>query len=125
MPTRSNAPIIDSTDAAGTADRPLSLHSEMKCVCTSPLVLSPQTKNVPARIRNVRLCATSNSTVNGRAKSIGAGATPPEPGTTGLSPASPSARSPTSLGWSRISKVAKTTTPAHATHTGISALRQP
>ena len=68
VPTKSKAPIIASTDAAGTAPMPLSPHSEMKCVCTRPLVLRPQMKKVPARIQKVRLVETSFSTRNGVAK---------------------------------------------------------
>ena len=65
VPTKSKAPIIASTDAAGTAPMALSPQSEMKCVCTSPLVLRPQMKKVPARIQKVRLDDASRSTRNG------------------------------------------------------------
>ena len=65
VPTKSNAPIMARTDAAGTAPIPLSPHSEMKCVCTSPLVLSPQMKKVPPRIQKVLLDEASRSITKG------------------------------------------------------------
>ena len=65
VPTKSNAPIIASTEAAGSAARPKSPHSEMKCVWIRPLVLRPQTKKVPNNTQNVRLPETPRSTWSG------------------------------------------------------------
>src|SRR2546427_4763672 len=73
-----------STDAAGTAPMPLSPHSEMKCVCTRPLVDRPQMKKVPASSQKVRLRAASASTLKGVPKFMamagggGAEASPPK-----------------------------------------------
>ena len=53
------------TDAAGKASMPLSPHKVMKCVCTRPLVLSPQIKKVPAKIQNVCVLAASAKAING------------------------------------------------------------
>ena len=55
MPTKSKAPIIASTEAASTCGMPKSTQSGMKCVCTSPLVDSPQMKKVANRIQKVGL----------------------------------------------------------------------
>src|SRR5476649_2269282 len=68
VPTRSKAPIIASTEAAGTADKPASPHSEIKWVWIRPLVLKPQMKKVPNMIQNTRLPETLRSTWNGVAK---------------------------------------------------------
>ena len=65
VPTKSNTPIIASTDAAGIAANPLSPHREMKCVWISPLVLRPQMKKLPKSSQNVRVRATLASTASG------------------------------------------------------------
>ena len=54
MPTKSNAPIMASTDAACTSAMPKSLHSGMKCVWMSPFVDRPQTMKVANRIQKTR-----------------------------------------------------------------------
>jgi hypothetical protein len=69
------------------ADIPLSPHSEMKCVCTRPLVLRPQMKNVPARTQNARVRAASARTANGPQKLSGtAGADRTDAAASALSP---------------------------------------
>ena len=65
VPTRSNAPIIASTEAAGTAPRPASPHSEMKWLWIRPLVDRPQMKKLPNSTQNTRSRRTPASTRNG------------------------------------------------------------
>ncbi|MNS75198.1 hypothetical protein D3C72_1087020 [compost metagenome] len=122
VPTKSNAPIIASAEAAGTADMPKSAHRAMKWVWIRPLVDSPQIKNVPASSQKVCVRAASRSTTKGPRSVSGAGG----PDGAGAVPgSSPNAGRPTSPGRLRISAKTNTASAAQATSTGSTAVRHP
>ena len=71
---KSHNPMMASIEAAVTEATPKSAQSEMKWVWTSPLVLSPQTKKVPASTQKVRLPEASLSALSVAPKTGFAGA---------------------------------------------------
>src|SRR5471030_1199956 len=121
VPTRSKAPIIASTEAAGTADKPASPHSEIKWVWIRPLVLKPQMKKVPNMIQNTRLPETLRSTWNGVAKVMCMGAA----ATMGCVGSAPNGRRPMSLGRLRMNSSTSTATSVQPMKMGSTAMRQP
>ena len=124
VPTRSKAPIIASTEAAGSGAMPKSPHRAMKWVWIRPLVLSPQIKKVPNSTQNTRFLSAPRSSRSGSRKDIGA--TPAAGGaSTEVSAWAPKGRRPRSRGWSRTSSHTSAATSRQHSTTGISAQRQP
>ena len=119
MPTKSHAPIIASTLAAAVAVIPKSWQSGMKWVPTSPLVDSPQTKNVPNNSQNVRVPADSRNVANAVRTAL------PVAARTGSSCVAPNGAIPRSAGWSRPNNTISNPANAQAVAGGTSAQRQP
>jgi len=120
VPIRSKIPITASRPAARTSGMPWSMHAGTRCVPTSPLVVAPQTKKLPASSQKSGLPALSRSTRSALASGCWREGTK-----AGMSGGAPYGSRPRSEGRSRTSSATSGKSSASTEATSSVTVRQP